>query len=329
MARPSSNKGKDGLGGGSKTRTGNRIRVHASDRLTSDLFPDPRSRADGSSPTPCSREDDSRLLYPDDGSRFPEESDIRAEHPEELQPVVPKSLVKFIVALFLTPLAWILTQTFFQAFTTSISHGLLATQSFGCFAAGMILFVVLYLIAPQNALMYAYVFGHEVTHALWAKLFGGRVADHFHVSLEGGHVLTDRVNTWIALAPYFFPIYSLLVITLYGTASLVADISSYRWILFLLLGFTLAFHLIFTCLLIAKGQPDLHYGGTFFSLMMIYLINLLIITCLLLATAREVSLRTFGEDFAKNGLSFLEFCRAMAGWVADWIGDFRAGLAKH
>ena len=109
----------------------------------------------------------------------------------------------------------------------------------------------------------------------------------------------------------------------------MADISAYRWILFLLLGFTLAFHLIFTCLLIAKGQPDLHYGGTFFSLMMIYLINLLIITSLLLVTAREVNLRTFIEDFAKNALSFVEFCRALAGWVTDWVGDFRAGAAKH
>jgi hypothetical protein len=48
------------------------------------------------------------------------------------------------------------------------------------------------------------------------------------------------------------------------------------------IGCTLAFHLAFTFLLVTKSQPDLHYGGTFFSLTVIYLINLLIITGFLL-----------------------------------------------
>jgi hypothetical protein len=253
---------------------------------------------------------------------------VEEARPEPSHPTVPKSLVKFVVGIFLAPFAWVLTVTFFQAFTSSVQHGLLATQPFGCFAAGMILFGILFVIVPRNALMLPYVFGHEVTHALWVKFFGGKVADRFHVSLEGGHVLTDRVNTWIALSPYFFPIYSLLVVTLYGAASLAADISACRWVLFLLLGLTMAFHLVFTCLLIVKGQPDLHYGGTFFSLMVIYLINLLIISGLLLATSPKVSIQSFASDFVGNSVSFAEFVRAVAGWIADWIGDLRAGFAK-
>jgi hypothetical protein len=176
--------------------------------------------------------------------------------------------------------------------------------------------------------MLPYVFGHEVTHALWVKLFGGNVADRFHVSLDGGHVLTDRVNTWIALAPYFFPLYSILLITLYGAASLAADLTSYRWILFLLLGFTLAFHLVFTCLLITKGQPDLHYGGTFFSLMVIYLINLLILIALLLVAGKGVTIQSFGADFSKNAGEFIDLCGGVARWISGWIADFRVGLGK-
>ena len=240
---------------------------------------------------------------------------------------VPKSLVKFVVGLFLAPLVWILTETFFQTLATSLRHGLLASRSFGCFGVGMILFGILFLILPRKGLMLPYVFGHELTHALWVKFFGGKVADRFHVGVEGGHVLSDRVNTWIALAPYFFPIYSLHVVTLYGAGSLVADLSAYRWVLFLLLGFTMAFHLVFTCLLIVKGQPDLHYGGTFFSLMVIYLINLLIITGLLLAAGREITLRSFCANFVTNAVAFSEFVRAVVSWAADWIGTFRAGLA--
>ena len=310
MARPSSSQSK-GKGVGNSNVAGSRstnralprrrVRVAATADAYSDLF--------------------------DHG--VPEREEFTRDRPSGGRATVPKSLVKFIVGIFLAPLAWVLTQTFFQTFTTSLYHGLLATQSFGCFAAGMVLFGILFAVVPREVLMLPYVFGHEVTHAIWVKLFGGTVADQFHVSLEGGHVLTDRVNTWIALAPYFFPIYSLLVVSLYGVASLAMDLSPYRWVLFLLLGFTLAFHLVFTCLLIVKGQPDLHYGGTFFSLMVIYLINLLIITGLLLATGKEVSIRSLGEDFIGNTIGFLEFCRTAASWLASWINDLRQGLGSH
>ena len=308
MATPSSSKGRPSQGKISQKSSSGRSRVRADTReaRVPDLFHE---------------------------SLVPSAPDIADEAPHESGEFdtprsVPKSLVKFIVGLFLLPLAWILTETFIQAFTASLKHGLLANQSFGCFAAGMVLFGILYLLIPQKVLMLPYVLGHEVTHAIWVKLFGGKVADHFHVSHEGGHVLSDRVNTWIILAPYFFPIYSLLVVTLYGAASLAADISAYRWILFLLLGLTLAFHLVFTCLLIVKGQPDLHYGGTFFSLMVIYLINLLVIIGLLLITGRQVSLETFGRLLLANFTDFVEICRAMAAWVAAWIGELRTGLGK-
>ena len=177
------------------------------------------------------------------------------------------------------------------------------------------------------------------------KLFGGKVANQFHVSEEGGHVLTDRVNTWIVLAPYFFPIYSVLVVTLYGAASLATDMSPLRPFLFLLLGATLAFHLVFTCLLIAKGQPDLHYGGTFFSIMVIYLINLIIVTGLLLIfdialaedAARQhklheiswmTTLGSFGALFAKNVFGFIDFCIALTGWISTWIQNLIAGFGR-
>ncbi|MEI6322843.1 MAG: hypothetical protein WCP60_07060 [bacterium] len=270
------------------------------------------------------------------GELFPKESpsgevDTRGQGDQHHGPAyrqgVPKSLVKFVVGLFLLPLAWVLTKTFLQAFTTSLHHGLLATQSFGCFAAGAMLFGILYFIIPQKALMIPYVLGHEVTHALWVWIFGGKVADHFHVSLEGGHVLTDRVNTWIILAPYFFPIYSVLVVTLYGAASLAADLSSFRWLLFLLIGVTLAFHLVFTCLLILKGQPDLHYGGSFFSLMVIYLINLLVIIGLLLVTSRSVSLQYFGRLLVVNAADFVETTRAIVEAAISWGTDLYTEVA--
>jgi hypothetical protein len=336
MARPPSSKGSDrgksGANGAESTknsRMSRRMRAEMIESAAPEPFPKPVTRFGSESPENHGWGSDDAL------------EGVGGAGEIQSALTVPKSWLKFIIGLFLTPLAWVLTLTFLQTFTSSFHQGLLANASAGYFAGGVVLFGFLCLVVPQRVLMFPYVLGHEVTHAIWVKLFGGKVADHFHVSLEGGHVLSDRVNTWIALAPYFFPIYSVLVVTLYGAASLVTNMSPCRPVLFLLLGATMAFHLTFTFLLIVRGQPDLHYGGTFFSLMVIYLLNLFILTCLLLVfdialtedaakhhKLYEVSwlatLETFGGLFIKNCLGFIDFCIALTGWIATWIQNMTA-----
>ena len=60
---------------------------------------------------------------------------------------------------------------------------------------------------------------------------GGRVT-RFRVGREGGHIVTDRNNFWIALAPYFFPLYSLLVIGVYGALGLFFNVQPYGRLLY-------------------------------------------------------------------------------------------------
>lgn len=62
--------------------------------------------------------------------------------------------------------------------------------------------------------MWIYVFGHELTHALWAWVFGGKIFE-MKVSSEGGVVRTDKSNFLIVLAPYFFPVYVLITLLLW------------------------------------------------------------------------------------------------------------------
>ncbi len=246
---------------------------------------------------------------------------------------VPKSLVKFIVGLFLLPVAWILS----AAFVRSLSLRIISSP-FGFLLGGAVLFGILFAVLPRKALMLPYVFGHEVTHAIWVKLFGGKVDNRFHVSEEGGHVLTDRVNTWIALSPYFFPFYSVLAATLWGAlwiaariignADLVRTIASLDWCFFLLTGMTLAHHLLFTVLLIAKGQPDLHYGGSFFSVVLIYCINLSIITALLIATSRAVPPALYADHVMESAVAMIEFLRQATDTLLSWIGEIRRSFAS-
>jgi hypothetical protein len=221
--------------------------------------------------------------------------------------MVPKTWVKFIVGLFLLPPAWIFTKTFFDTLQAALQHGLLGTPGFLFFVAGIVLWTLLFWLLPRSWFFFLYVYGHECTHALWVKIFRGKVAEKFHVSEEGGHILADRINTWIALSPYFFPIYTALVVSIYFLAHFFTSVASLEWAFFLLLGLTWSFHLTFTCILIVKGQPDLKYGGTFFSLLVIYLLNLFIITVLLVATAPQATLTQYWNDLSSNSIDFVSF----------------------
>jgi len=215
---------------------------------------------------------------------------------------IPTRWVKFVVGLFLLPPAWVLTQTFFTAFArTTIHDAFWLTEEFWFFSLGALLWFVAFFGLPRP--LWIYVFGHELTHAVWVLIMGGRV-HKFHVSKTGGHILTDKTNTWIALAPYFFPIYSLLVVATFGVAALFTDVSPYRDWLYGAVGATWAFHLSFTCWMIPKRQPDLTYGGTFFSLVLIYTLNLLLLAILLIIASPTVSAFGFLRDFFGNAADF-------------------------
>ena len=225
---------------------------------------------------------------------------------------VPTRWVKFVVGIFLLPPAWVLTQTFFTAFArTTVRDAFWSTEEFWFFSLGAAFWLVIFFGFPRPIFscpawmrpQWFYVFGHELTHAIWVWMHGGQV-HRFHVTIKGGHIITDKTNTWIALAPYFFPIYSLIAIALYGIAAIFVDVSHCRQLLYAVVGATWAFHLSFTCWMIPKGQPDLAYGGTFFSLVLIYLLNLFLLAVLLIIASPGVSLRGVTIDLLRNAADF-------------------------
>jgi hypothetical protein len=212
--------------------------------------------------------------------------------------MIPTRWVKFVVAIFLLPLCAVLSQTFFTVFArATVTQRLWAGEEFWFFSLGAILWLIAFYGLPRPMLVY--VFGHELTHALWVWLMGGRVS-RFRVGRDGGHIVTDRNNFWIALAPYFFPLYSLIVIGVYGTLSLFCDVQPYGRLLYALIGATWAFHFTFTCWMIPKKQTDLTDHGTFFSLVVIYLMNLLLLSVMLVLASPQITFAHLGRDFIAN-----------------------------
>ena len=221
--------------------------------------------------------------------------------------MVPTRWVKFVAALFLLPLSAVLTQTFFTVFTrATVSEHLWAGEEFWFFSLGVVLWLIAFFGLPRPLLVY--VFGHELTHAVWVWLMGGRVSQ-FRVARDGGHIITDRNNFWIALAPYFFPLYSVIAIASFGLFSVFTDVQGYGRLLFAVIGITWAFHFTFTCWMIPKSQTDLTDHGTLFSLVIIYLMNLLLLSVMLVIASAEITFLSFGTELLDN-----------VGRFVDWLG---------
>jgi hypothetical protein len=222
--------------------------------------------------------------------------------PEYSALTIPTRWVKFVLALFLLPFCIALSQTFFTAFArATVTQRLWMAEPFWFFSLGVILWLIAFFGLPRPIIVY--VFGHELTHALTVLLLGGRVSG-FHIGRDGGHIVTNRTNFLIALAPYFFPIYSILAIGIYGAISIFYDTQPYGRLLYAVIGATWAFHFTFTCWMITKNQTDLSEHGTFFSLVLIYLMNLILLSAMLVLASRQITLRAFGSDLLMNISNF-------------------------
>ena len=224
--------------------------------------------------------------------------------------MVPTKWVKFIVALFLLPICAVLSQTFFTSFArATVAERLWAGEEFWFFSLGVVLWLIAFFGLPRPIVLY--VFGHELTHALWVWLMGGRVS-RFKVGRTGGHILTDKNNFLIALAPYFFPLYSILVLAAYGALGLFVNLQPYGRLLYALVGVTWAFHFSFTCWMIPKNQSDLRDNGTIFSLVVIYLMNLLLLGAMLIIASPRITFASFGADIVRNIANFSHWVITLA-----------------
>jgi hypothetical protein len=214
--------------------------------------------------------------------------------------------LKLLIAVLLVPACVALTMSAMQ-----IGHALIAgslASSAWAFAGGYALWLAVFAFLPKP--MRTYVLGHELTHALWALLMGARVSG-LKVRKSGGQVRTSKTNWAITLAPYFFPFYAVLFIVGFFLVHAIWNLTNYMWVLFLLVGLGWSFHVTFTLMiLLTVDQPDVKSQGAFFSIVVIYLMNVL--TMLVAATTLSHAVtfamlaRSFGRDFV-----------ASYGWTLD------------
>jgi hypothetical protein len=218
---------------------------------------------------------------------------------------------RWLLGLQLLPLCVVTTVTFFEQFSNAtIGHRFWASTEFWYFATGVLMMCGWFFTKLlRNMFLYLYVLGHELTHILFILLCGGRIGD-WKVSTEGGYVTTDKSNILIALAPYFVPLWATVGLVIYSIASLFWQIPPiWEKVLFGFTGFFWAFHFLWTLWMIPRDQPDLKENGTFLSLMIISLVNMLLLSMLLCIASANLSLATFFSVWLKNASKLFDLAQ--------------------
>jgi hypothetical protein len=223
-------------------------------------------------------------------------------------------LLKFIIALALMPLVAGEIWTVIDLARAAATSGPWNVQWFVSLGAGVLAWLFLYFLLPRT--MWLYVLGHEFTHALAAMLAGGKISS-FQVSAKGGHVITDKVNWWITLSPYFVPLYALIWMALWISVNFYYPLTAWQPVLYFGIGVFWCFHLTFTASMIHLGQTDLSSQGLIFSIVVLLLTNLVFFLFLF-------SLLAHGMTMMDSGHLFLH--RVGQSYVFTW-NQLTAGFA--
>jgi len=183
-------------------------------------------------------------------------------------------IFRTLVAIVLIFPCFISTVALFEINTVSETQNvwqqLLHSREFLFFAVGSILMLGWFFTQLLwDHFLFFYVLGHELTHAFFICICGGKISG-FKVTHEGGYVLTNKTNILIALSPYFIPFWSCVALSLSYLVRLAINVPILDEILYFVIGFTWTFHLAWTLWMIPRDQPDLKENGSFFSLTIIY-----------------------------------------------------------
>jgi len=226
--------------------------------------------------------------------------------------------LKLLSSVLLLPLCVAVTRAIVDVLGNAQGSGALFSTEAVCLLAGYLFWLLCWFFLPQP--IRVYILGHELTHALWAVLFGGQAKD-LRVTARGGSVRVTKSNVLITLAPYFFPFYTILLIFVRLLLGLFFDMDPYARVWLFLVGLTWSFHFTFTLQSLMIRQPDIQEYGRLFSYTLIYLLNMLGIGLWIICTTSATAVGFADALVARAAGAYLAVWRLL-GMAWQWCAGF-------
>jgi hypothetical protein len=218
--------------------------------------------------------------------------------------------LRLVIGLFLVPGCLAVSRTlYFVVLSLNAGEPDAVMSLWLASGAGLWAWMAVFVFLP--APVKSYVLAHELSHVLWGCLMGASLLG-IKISKKGGTVKLSEINFLVVLAPYFFPLYTMIIICAYFLGSVFADLHRYELLFYALVGFTLGYHVFFTVSALSQKQPDIENYGKTFSYPLIYFANAMVIGLLLVVVAP---------------LSMSQFCGRLAiDFVFVWSSIWQALL---
>lgn len=214
---------------------------------------------------------------------------------------------KIIVALFLLPFCIGSVMSLWQVILKTGSAPMIWITTL----AGAFIWILIYIFLPEPK--WLYVLGHELTHALWSFPFGGKLKK-IRVSSQGGHVAITKSNFLVSLAPYFFPLYVVLVILIFIIGNFFWNWASYVYFFYFFIGMAYAFHVTLTFRILKIKQPDIVGEGYIFSFVIIFLGNILVLLIGIPLLTTKINISTSLNLWLNSSLEIYHYLGQFINW---------------
>jgi len=205
--------------------------------------------------------------------------------------------LKTILGILLLPVAVGAAKSFYGA----IADIGFDSNLFHLFERGVLVYLVFHIFIAKP--VYLYVLGHELTHVAATWISGGSVVS-FNVTPRGGSVVTSKTNFFIELSPYFVPIYTLLLGPIFWALKTMGKEPPFMSAVFVfLIGVTLAFHFVMTSEALRLRQSDVGKSGIIFSLVLIFIGNLIVVMAVFCPFFSNLSFIAFIKSTAADSFN--------------------------
>ncbi|MBF0216602.1 MAG: hypothetical protein HQL30_06365 [Candidatus Omnitrophica bacterium] len=222
-------------------------------------------------------------------------------------------LIKSVVGVLMIPLAFSVARCFYIEF----SHLKEIGASFMVMERGVLAYALMHTLLFRP--VYLYVVGHELVHVIATWICGGKIAS-FNIAKSGGSVVTSKTNIFIELSPYFVPIYTILLGPIFiFLGSVFHSKADLNMTFLFFVGFTLAFHFVMTTEVLKMEQSDVAKSGVIFSLMLIFILNMVLMIGYFSLIFNELSFVNFAKATYRSTLHSYQALFTQLSGFSDFV----------
>lgn len=231
-------------------------------------------------------------------------------------------IARFVLGLALVPVC-VAAAVAFGQMMINVGPGptVKGNHVLGVLVLGAVTYVLIFVFFHKSILRT--IFGREPVQTMWSTITGYRLPNPSAAGDAHPETPTDekgrRIPLWAVLVPYLIPIYTVVGVFVVWILKLLSGMSSstYTFVQAYVIGLTYTFHIFLVANDIRKGQRDLKAAGYLFTLVLLFFVNVEVLSAFAMIVFPNADWIAFNQNFlAEVRREYLWFWRLITSWVS-------------